>query len=619
MDKVYKLEQGLRYSGPYTRTEITEDYSGPDDFNLYSDENPTGQPVVSMTFLNTTNVPDHAFVSAYRLSGNANGNYTWNRGAVVNFGTMKVAYASGGNVIPFYMPALSLKITNNRWLYVGWHVTNYTASNQTFAYEFGEWWCNGPDANTASTVTAIQRWVSGGLNYDMCIGVGILRATTFGNYSGQDPNPPYDEICIKLNFQSTSAGTLQPNADVLSSWAANPNVSFSSNRNLLSLARCMFEYGGYPIPVDPGPETGPTSGGGGYGNGSFSGASDTIALPGHPGMGVTSAGFIRVYNIGVGGLASLGFELFPPLAYTPPTPLPATTDSAEAIVNGFNSLVTFLANIPSFFDQIMANTLINYVIDCHVIPVNPGAGSSEAIHVGPKTLGTTADRIYTDYVDVTCGSINVAEFYDNFADMLSTAKLYLPFVGFVPVRPEWFQGNTLAVDYKFNVIDGSFSCFVRSGGKYVNNSSGLTIVGQYAGTACMHIPITGVSYASMVSGLVGAGSGMIAGAGSGNIAAAATSAIEAATARGDMASSNAYSSSAAFLGCRVPFLMIERPVSSYSANYAHEYGFPANIYAKLGDVPGFVRMEAVHVDGISGATEAEKAEIKRLLAQGVIV
>ena len=336
-------------------------------------------------------------------------------------------------------------------------------------------------------------------------------------------------------------------------------------------------------------------------------------------MGVTSAGFIRVYNIGIGGLASLGFELFPPLAYTAPTALPPTQDSAEALVNGFNAIVTFLANIPSFFDQIMANTLINYVIDCHVIPVNPGAGSSEAIHVGPKTLGTTADRIYTDYVDVTCGSINVAEFYDNFADMLSTAKLYLPFVGFVPVRPEWFQGNTLAVDYKFNVIDGSFSCFVRSGGKYVNNSSGLTIVGQYAGTACMHIPITGVSYASMVSGLVGAGAGMVAGAGSGNIAAAATSAIEAATARGDMASSNAYSSSAAFLGCRVPFLMIERPVSSYSANYAHEYGFPANVYAKLGDVPGFVRMEAVHVDGISGATETEKAEIKRLLAQGVIV
>ena len=617
MNKVYKLEQGLRYSGPYTRTKITEDYSGTDDFNLYSDENPTGQPVVSASFLNDVSVPDHAFVSSYRLSGNANGNYTWNRGTVVNLGTMKTAYASGGNVVPFYMPAFSLKITNDRWLYVGWHVLSYNSVNQTFAYEFGEWWSNGADANTASTVTNIHKWLNGAINYDMCIGVGILRATTFGNYSGQDPDPPYDEICIKLNPQWDTAGTLQPNADVHGSWYATPTVPFSSNRNLLSLARCMLEYGGYPLPVDPGPETGPTSGGGGYGNGSFSGASDSIALPNHPGMGVTSAGFVRVYNIGSGGLSSIGFELFPPLAYTPPTSITAN-DTTEAIINGFNQIVTFLANVPSFFDQIMANTLINYVIDCHVIPVSPGSGSSEAIHVGPKTLNTVADRIYTDYVDVSCGSINIAEFYDNFADMLTTAKLYLPFIGFVPVRPEWWQGNTLAVDYKFNVIDGSFTCYVRSGGKYVNNNGGLTIVGQYAGSACMHIPITGVAYSSMVSGIVGAAGGMVTSAGNGNIAALATSAIDAAQSRGDMPSSNSYSASAAFLGCRVPFLMIERPVSSYSANYAHENGFPANIYAKLGDVPGFVTMENVHLDGIP-CTDEERKKIAELLKRGIVV
>ena len=625
MDKVYKLEQGLRYSGAYTRTEISECFSDQDGYDLYSDDNLSGNIVTYESFVSAVSGYDvNGLLSVYRISGNVSGSVSWNVGTPINHAMIKTAYLSGGSIVPFYMPIFSFKVTTGRWWYCGLYVSQYTSSTDSFTTRFGTWFCSGPDANTALTVVpSSATWHNGTSKKDFCVGIGYIRSPYFAVAlpEGTTPNPPYDEICLVVIPATRDGGTTQPGSYLTTTWssASNGNVSFSSLRNCLSLPRCYFLYEDLPLPVDPGPETGPTSGGGGYGNGSFSGASDSIALPGNPGMGVTSAGFIRVYNIGVGGLSSLGFELFPPLAYTAPSSLSPTADTATAIVEGFNAIVTFLANIPSFFDQIMANTLINYVIDCHVIPVSPGAGSSEAIHVGPKTLSTTADRIYTDYVDVSCGSINVAEFYDNFADMLSTAKLYLPFVGFVPVRPEWFQGNTLAVDYKFNVIDGSFSCYVRSGGKYVNNNSGLTIVGQYAGTACMHIPITGVSYASMVSGLVGAGSGMVAGAGSGNIAAAATSAIEAATARGDMASSNAYSSSAAFLGCRVPFLMIERPVSSYSANYAHEYGFPANVYAKLGDVPGFVRMEAVHVDGIAGATEAEKAEIKRLLAQGVIV
>ena len=111
----------------------------------------------------------------------------------------------------------------------------------------------------------------------------------------------------------------------------------------------------------------------------------------------------------------------------------------------------------------------------------------------------------------------------------------------------------------------------------------------------------------------------MSGASSGNIAAMATSAIAGAQSHGDIAQSNSYASSAAFLGCRYPFLMIERPVSDYARNYQHEVGIPANIYAKLGDVPGFVKMENVHVDGISGATDAEKEEIRRLLSSGVIV
>ena len=245
------------------------------------------------------------------------------------------------------------------------------------------------------------------------------------------------------------------------------------------------------------PEVGPESEPGGMNQGddvpTFDDSSDTIELPEVPELGVSNVGFVRVYKTGINSLQNIGVELFPPLSYTPPTPITAT-DEVDAIVNGFNSIVTFLANIPSFFDQMVASTLINYVIDCHVIPVTPSSGSSEPIKVGWKTLQASAARLSSDYVDFSCGSISIGEYYANFADFITTAKLYLPFVGFVPVRAEWFQRDTLKVNYRFNVIDGSFVCYVRSGGKYVNNgdTSG-TIVGQYGGNACIHLPITGVT------------------------------------------------------------------------------------------------------------------------------
>ena len=377
----------------------------------------------------------------------------------------------------------------------------------------------------------------------------------------------------------------------------------------------QFDY------IDESPEAGPPSEPGGYNPGGtgFDDSSDTIDLPGVPDIGVSDVGFVNVYKTGVHSLQDMGVELFPPLTYTAPTAITAN-DTTEAIINGFNSIVTFFANIPSFFDQLMANALINYVIDCHMIPVTPSVASSdEAIKVGYKTLQARGYKVSSDYKDVDCGTISLAEYYTNFADFLTTFKLFLPFVGFVSARPEWFYRESLNVTYRFNVIDGSFMAYVRSIGKYVNNNnSGKTIVAQYGGNACVHLPITGVTYASMVSGLVGAGAGAIAATGSGNLAAAATSAIAAAGAHGDIAQSNAYASSAAFLGCRRPFVMIERPVSDFSKTYSKEMGIPSNVSRKLDSVTGFNVIGDLHLDGIT-ATDAEKAEIERLLHEGVIL
>lgn len=373
----------------------------------------------------------------------------------------------------------------------------------------------------------------------------------------------------------------------------------------------------------------------------FDDSSDTIGVPNLPTLGASNLGFINVYEVTSGSLQTFANELFPPLVFSPPVPISATdiTDAVVAMANQFINVMTY---IPDFFNQMNAEKYINYVLDCHIIPVDPGSGTPNTpIQVGNKTLLSVGEKLSSDYVEVDCGTLSLEEYYANFADFLTTFKLFLPFIGFVSAEPEWFYRESIQVIYHFNILDGSFVAYVLSTGAYVNNNnSGRTILGQYAGSCCVHIPITGQSYSSMVSTIVGSGISAIKGltsavagtAGSlvtGNVMGAVGSAasgagsladsmLATAAAKPDVVSSNQYSASSAFLSCRRPFTMIERPVSSFPTTFAKENGVPSNVSKKLGNVTGFNIIGNLHLDGIN-ATEAEKDEIESLLKSGVIL
>lgn len=321
--------------------------------------------------------------------------------------------------------------------------------------------------------------------------------------------------------------------------------------------------------------------------------SDTIGLPSDPTVGVTDAGFINVYNPGPRTLAGLGDVLFPQ--------------------------VTLSTDIPQMLyqlTQVMANqNLINYVIDCHVIPVAPVVSGASNIKVGYNNTGIAAPNVASDYVNFSCGSLSIAEYFSGFQDYQGTrSKIYLPFLGFVDTKPEFWQAGTIAIDYKFNVIDGSFMCFIRS----TSSKSQLSgsVIAQYSGNACMHFPLTGVNYASMVSGIVGA-SIAAASAGSASPAlGAAWSAANSLAQGGNVQQSNGYNSTSALLGVRVPYLMIERVCPAYPTNYSHDKGFPSNISTGLAFVSGFTVIEDIDLSGIP-LTQEELEELRGLLKEGV--
>ena len=372
-------------------------------------------------------------------------------------------------------------------------------------------------------------------------------------------------------------------------------------------------------------EYGTMSGSGGYGGGSFDDSSDAFGLPSLPSLGVSEVGFINVYNPSKGQLQGFADELFPNFEM----PTPSTATGIEAVAENLANTFEVLGD---FAESYVNAGLINYVIDCHIVPVSPVTNGTSNIKVGFKTFNYSPAKVTSDYVAFDCGSLEIAEYYQNFLDYEGTkAKLYLPFIGFVDIKPEWFQSGKLGVTYHFNIIDGSCIAFVIA----TSSKSKLknTVVATFGGNCCVHMPITGVNYSSMISGVVGGAVGIASNASNmiktnradkgtvmSNIEGAtgiASNLADAVGAKTSIEQSNGYNAGMSFMCYRRPYLLIERPVASFSKDYPREQGLPLNVTKNLRSMKGFTTCTAPVVDNFH-CLEEEKEMIKQALIEGTI-
>ena len=363
------------------------------------------------------------------------------------------------------------------------------------------------------------------------------------------------------------------------------------------------EEGGYG-PAEPG--SGSTGGSGGPGP-TFDGTSDPwVDTPTKP--GVLSFGLLNIYKCDAGALINLGRELFPSITWPPTT--------------GVTEWIHWLGSvIEAFSDSIWNKNLIDYIVSVHLIPVDVTGGGLEDIKVGPRTLtGILARPISADVIEVDCQSVHVDEYYTNYVDYMTVCRIFIPYYGYVTIKPEYWQSADLQLKYLWNVMDGSFVAKLYSTVTR-HQSPCKTLIGQYSGCACVHLPLSGANYANMFSQLAGAAGGMAVGAASGNVAVAASSAMAIPGAMGSgggMQQSNAYNASSAFYGHARPFLIIERPVSHFSTRYTIEKGLPLLVSKTLGECSGFTTAEDAILDGIP-CTVDEKNRIQNYLKSGVII
>ena len=388
--------------------------------------------------------------------------------------------------------------------------------------------------------------------------------------------------------------------------------------------------GGTPGGEPTSPEYGDGSLPDGYGQdghiGSFDDSSDTIGMDAKPSVGVSTMGFVNVYKITQGQLLQLGEKLFPHFLpaeiLADPSQLSIQEVLTMFIKMGYGTLISpvgtsvELTDNLGIIDILMNGKLIDYVIDCHAIPTSISDSTVEGLKVGYRQFNDIqVAKANEDYVDVDCGSLNIREFFANFLDFSQiSADLFLPFIGFVPIESEYWNGGTLSVKYRFNIVDGSFQARVFS----TSGKSKLTdtLIGQYGGVACVHYPITGLQYSNVIAGLVNGTAQAVASGGSGDWAGVASSLANMSQLKPDNPMSNGYNASSSFLSHRKPYLVIKRPTPQFSTQYPQEKGLPLNVAIKLSNVHGFTVIDnpILNID----CTDEEYNEIVNLLKSGVI-
>lgn len=374
--------------------------------------------------------------------------------------------------------------------------------------------------------------------------------------------------------------------------------------------------------IDYSPTLGPSAKPKGYGQwdpiksrwdkGSFDDTSDIIPIDNEPTLNPFNMGFLNAYKITSSAQwQELSAALFPTIDFT------QATDVKDWL--SYLTQVTFVKNRTEF------------VLGCLAIPcdvpaggamVDISAGGSKLVYIDDgEAYNVRSYPVSKPFVTVSCGTIAVPKYWANFLDYVgTTAKLFLPGVGFIDIKPEYFNGGSIGVKYRFNVIDGSFMCYVTSSSGVSNLSNSL--IGQYSGAMCVRLPITGADYSQIASGLVSAIGAAGAAAATGGATAPLTGATVAnltntLTAKPHMQNANSYNASSSYMSNKTPYLLIERKTAQFAENYPEEIGFPLNVYTKIRQCKGLTICDNPQIK--FACTEEEAKEIRAALKEGVIV
>ena len=271
--------------------------------------------------------------------------------------------------------------------------------------------------------------------------------------------------------------------------------------------------------------------------------------------------------------------------------------------------------------SLMGGNPIDGLIDLRLYPFDvsakAGGGNAKSIVVGRTDTKVTGLQIDDYNAVLNLGSCTFYEKFGNFLDYepFTTASLYIPYVGIVPISTADFMGQTISCKMVVDITTGSCTAVV-----FANE---IPIIYKN-GNIGVEIPMTGTNSAEYASRIAG---GLTSGATDVTLGAASKSVGQVVSGVGSIADSalsvnntmyNTAGSSSPACGLWQPqncYFIIQRPVPIVPENYGHTVGYACNYQAKISECSGYTQTYNVDVSSIN-APESEKNAIAQILNSG---
>lgn len=235
------------------------------------------------------------------------------------------------------------------------------------------------------------------------------------------------------------------------------------------------------------------------------------------------------------------------------------------------------------------------------------AETKTEISIGWLGTNVMANRVTNKFIEIDCGTITPWQYFGNVLDFnpYTSVKLYLPFIGIVPLNPNHIIGANVNLRYKIDVTTAT--CVANI---YCNNE----LLYTFNGNCGVQIPLTGANYSAIASGLLTIASGVVTGGASGVI----TGIGGITQMKTQLQQSGSLGANAGVLSPRIPYFIIERPIAYDALDYPKYYGIPANELVQLSTLSGFTKIKNVQIENVP-ATIDEIDMIQNILMEGVIL
>lgn len=308
---------------------------------------------------------------------------------------------------------------------------------------------------------------------------------------------------------------------------------------------------------------------------------------------------------------------------TPPVVIPA--GSATALYTVYNPSQTQLNSFgawlwsSSFVDQILKifSDPMQAIIGLHKIFCTPSISGVNNIKVGYLDSGVSSNVVSSQYTQVSCGSVNVSEYFGNVFDYTpyTDVSIYLPFVGIVKLNISDIMRSSLTVEYTIDVLTGAGYVQV-----IVDRDSYTNVLYTYSCNTAVQYPLSSGSYMGIVAGITSIAGGIAGTIASGGALAPLLmgSASSALNMRTNVERSGGLSGNAGAMGGKIPYLIITRPQTALASSYTGYTGLGANETVKISSLTGYAKLSKVHIVNIP-APGIEIEEIQNMLESGVLI